>query len=122
MDSKFFLYSKTIIVAMLGTAATWSAYFAGTVTLEVAVTATLSAAVMAAMRMITTDPDWNGTLVGVELSETKSGTQVRFHHSGWPEANEHYRISVHCWALYLRILRRYLEFGETVPYEKRLSV
>jgi hypothetical protein len=43
--------------------------------------------------------------------------ELRMTHAdrGWPEANGHYRTSCHCWALYLRILRRYLEFGETVP-------
>ena len=35
---------------------------------------------------------------------------------------EHYRISNCCWAMYLRILRRYLEYGETVSYEDRLDV
>jgi hypothetical protein len=35
-----------------------------------------------------------------------------------PEAG----ISTYCWAMYLRILKRWLEFGEQVPYEKRLSV
>ena len=49
-------------------------------------------------------------------------TKVRFYHRGWPEANSHYRISCHCWALYLRILRRHIEHGESVPYEKRLDV
>ena len=43
-------------------------------------------------------------------------------HLGWPEANAHYRTSCHCWALYLRVLRRYLENGESVPYEVRLDV
>jgi uncharacterized protein YndB with AHSA1/START domain len=66
--------------------------------------------------------DWMGTLVGFQLYPSGSGTQVRFHHRGWPEVNEHYRTSCHCWALYLRILRRYLEFGETVPYDERLAV
>jgi hypothetical protein len=31
------------------------------------------------------------------------------------------RISCHCWALYLRLLRRHLEFGESVPYDRRLE-
>jgi len=66
--------------------------------------------------------DWMGTLVGFELEEVPTGTQVRFHHTGWPVANEHYRISCYCWAMYLRILRRSLEFGEQVPYERRLDV
>jgi Activator of Hsp90 ATPase homolog 1-like protein len=32
------------------------------------------------------------------------------------------KISSYCWAMYLRILKRYVEFGEEVPYEKRLQV
>jgi uncharacterized protein YndB with AHSA1/START domain len=67
------------------------------------------------------DADWAGTRVGFDLSPTASGTQVRFYHLGWPAANEHYRVSCHCWALYLRILRRYLEHGEVVAYESRLD-
>jgi len=43
-------------------------------------------------------------------------------HTGWPEDNKHWRISCYCWAMYLRLLRRYLEYGEIVPYERRLEV
>ena len=74
------------------------------------------------LRMTHADGDWMNTLVGFEFAAAGSGTRVRFHHRGWPEVNDHYRTSCHCWALYLRILRRYLEFGETVAYEKRLDV
>jgi hypothetical protein len=42
--------------------------------------------------------------------------------TGWPVDNEHWRISCYCWAMYLRLLRRYLEHGEIVPYERRLEV
>jgi len=73
------------------------------------------------LQIIDADPDWNGTSVGVVLSPLDGGTQVEFHHRGWAVANEHFRTASHCWALYLRILRRHLEFGETVPYEDRLS-
>ena len=65
--------------------------------------------------------DWQGTRVGFVLEENDGVTQVRFHHSGWPEANDHYRGSCYCWAMYLRLLRRYVETGETVPYEDRDS-
>lgn len=68
------------------------------------------------------DKDWNGTRVGFHMEEQNGSTTVRFHHLGWPEANEHYRISCYCWAMYLRILRRYLEHGEMVSYENRLDV
>ena len=75
-----------------------------------------------ALRLTLADPDWTGTVVAFELSPGGAGTQVRFSHRGWPEANAHYRTSTHCWALYLRILRRHLEHGETVPYDVRLEV
>ncbi len=65
--------------------------------------------------------DWVGTRVGFALEEKDGTTQVRFHHAGWPEANEHYRVSCYCWAMYLRLLKRYVEQGEIVPYEGRLD-
>ena len=68
------------------------------------------------------DADWTGTRVGFHLQDSPGMTNVRFHHTGWPSQNEHWRISCYCWAMYLRILRRYLEHGELVPYEKRLDV
>jgi uncharacterized protein YndB with AHSA1/START domain len=67
-------------------------------------------------------PDWLGTRVGFQLLARNNSTQVRFYHTGWPTPNEHWRISCYCWAMYLRILRRYLEHGEEVPYERRLDV
>lgn len=66
--------------------------------------------------------DWQGTRMGIILKEKDDITDVRFHHCGWPEDNEHYRISCYCWAMYLRLLKRYVEFGEVVPYETRLDV
>ena len=68
------------------------------------------------------DKEWVGTKVGFHLEARGGATQVRFHHLGWPAATEHYRVSCYCWAMYLRVLRRYLEHGESVPYERRLDV
>jgi uncharacterized protein YndB with AHSA1/START domain len=73
-------------------------------------------------KLVKSSRDWLGTLVGFELASLEDKTEVRFHHTGWPEQNEHYRISCYCWAMYLRVLKRYLEHGETVPYERRLDV
>lgn len=73
------------------------------------------------LAMIGSQEDWRGTRVGVRLEDDNGVTQVRFHHLGWPEANEHYRVSCYCWAMYLRLLKRYLEHGEVVPYEDRLE-
>jgi uncharacterized protein YndB with AHSA1/START domain len=74
------------------------------------------------LRLTVADGDWLGTRVGFRLEEQGGTTQVRFAHTGWPTPNEHYRVSCHCWAMYLRILRRHLEHGEVVPYEQRLEV
>ncbi|HEY7754154.1 MAG TPA: SRPBCC domain-containing protein [Steroidobacteraceae bacterium] len=71
--------------------------------------------------MSAADSDWVGTRVGFRLTPRGDVTWLRFHHLGWKMPNEHYRISCHCWAMYLRVLRRYLEHGETVPYQSRLD-
>jgi uncharacterized protein YndB with AHSA1/START domain len=73
------------------------------------------------LEMIDADADWRGTIVRFHLDPGSERTVVRFAHLGWRSANEHYRISSHCWAMYLRILRRYLEHGERVPYDDRLD-
>lgn len=67
------------------------------------------------------DRDWLGTRVGFEFEAKGLAAEVRFHHTGWPADTEHYRVSSYCWAMYLRILRRYLERGELIPYEQRLE-
>jgi uncharacterized protein YndB with AHSA1/START domain len=72
--------------------------------------------------MTRADADWTGTKVGFRLAGQGTGTQVAFYHTGWPAANDHYRTSCYCWAMYLRILKRYLEHGEMVEYEARLEV
>jgi uncharacterized protein YndB with AHSA1/START domain len=74
------------------------------------------------LQMTSADADWQGSKVGFSLKPKNAFTEVDFYHTGWPENNEHYRISSYCWAMYLRILKRYIEFGEKVPYGKRLSV
>jgi uncharacterized protein YndB with AHSA1/START domain len=74
------------------------------------------------LHLVQADADWVGTRVGFHLERQADGTQVRFHHTGWPELNQHYRISCYCWAMYLRLLRRLVEYGEIVPYERRLDV
>jgi uncharacterized protein YndB with AHSA1/START domain len=73
------------------------------------------------LELVRADPEWTGTRVGFALEPQDARTWLRFRHTGWPEANEHFRISSNCWAMYLRILRRYLEHGEEVPYEDRLD-
>ena len=71
------------------------------------------------LKMTKSDKDWQGTRVGFVMNENDGVTQVRFYHTNWPEANDHYRGSCFCWALYLRLLKRYVEHGDVVPYEDR---
>jgi uncharacterized protein YndB with AHSA1/START domain len=74
------------------------------------------------LEMTQAHPDWMNTRVGCELRpEGRESTRVRFYHTGWPSANQHWRVSCYCWAMYLRIMRRHLEHGESVPYEQRLD-
>jgi uncharacterized protein YndB with AHSA1/START domain len=72
--------------------------------------------------IVRADPDWTGSHVGFSQESASGATMVHFYHKGWASVNAHYRVSCHCWALYLRILRRYLEHDEFVPYEDRLDV
>lgn len=71
------------------------------------------------LTMADSDRDWEGTRVGFALEAVASGTKLRFSHSGWRDANEHFRVSCFCWATYLRVLKRYLEAGIRIPYEER---
>lgn len=73
------------------------------------------------LEMKRADADWTGTRVGFRLEERDGTTHVRFRHTGWPAANDHYRTSSFCWAMYLRLLVKHVERGETVPYERRLD-
>ena len=66
--------------------------------------------------------DWQGARIGFHLMEKEDLTEVKSHHQGWPEDNEHYRTSCYCWAMYLRLLKRYVEYGEVVSYEDSLEV
>jgi len=75
-----------------------------------------------AVEMTGADADWLGTRVRFVLEPAEGGTMVRFSHSGWRSENEHFRVSSYCWAMYLRLMRRYAEAGEQVPYEDRLIV
>ncbi len=67
------------------------------------------------------DEDWTGTRVGFRLRNEGGGTALRFEHRGWAGINDHYRTSACCWAMYLRLLRKFIEEGTVVPYEGRLE-
>lgn len=73
------------------------------------------------LQVIKADDDWTDTRVRFDLGPGSGVTPVHFRHVGWPTNNDLYRVSSYCWAMYLRILRRYLEYGEHVAYEKRIT-
>jgi uncharacterized protein YndB with AHSA1/START domain len=74
------------------------------------------------LELTTASDDWTGTRVGFQLEPVGDHTQVKFYHTGWKTPGEHFRISSFCWAMYLRIMKRWVELGETVPYRERLDV
>ena len=74
------------------------------------------------LTMTASDADWRHSRVRFELVSADAATTLRFSHAGWPQKNTHFRVSSHCWALYLRLLRRYVEIGDVVRYDGRLSV
>ena len=71
--------------------------------------------------MLDADADWRGTRVGIELEPSGTRTQLRFRHTGWRAANDHFRSTSFCWAMYLRVLKRFVELGEHTAYEVRLD-
>lgn len=72
--------------------------------------------------MVDAAEDWMGTRVGFHLRQDGSQTLLAFHHTGWSRGGDHYATSSYCWAMYLRVMKRLLELGESVPYEERLAV
>lgn len=83
--------------------------------------ATADSPVRFELEFVHADDDWLGSRITFHLDERDGVTVVRFSHTGWPQTNTHFRVSAHCWALYLRLLRRYLEHGDVIPYERRLD-
>ena len=74
------------------------------------------------LKVIKADEDWNGTLIGFNLLEKNWNTHLEFYNTGWSETSEHFKISSYCWGMYLRLLKRYLEYGEIIAYKNRLEV
>lgn len=87
-----------------------------------AVVTNVSANELFELRFTVADSDWTGTVLCFSVTPSAGGTQLEFSHTGWPENNEHFRISSFCWAMYLRLLNRWVEYGEKVEYEERLNV
>lgn len=71
-------------------------------------------------KMVKAHEDWIGTAFGFELiAKSPIQTQVIFNHKGWKQASEHFRMTSYYWAMYLRLLKRFLELGEIIPFQDR---
>ena len=70
-------------------------------------------------KMVHAMDDWMGTEVGIRLTEDKDITIVDFFHTGWPAANDHFRISNYCWGYLLAGMKKYIEEGVVIPFERR---
>jgi uncharacterized protein YndB with AHSA1/START domain len=70
-------------------------------------------------RFTNAEPDWTGTRLRIELEPEGEKTWISFLHDGWKEDNDHFCHTSFCWAQYLRLLRRWIEEGMSVAYEKR---
>ena len=64
------------------------------------------------------NPDWVGTTLAIELSETPTGTRVHLVHSGDPAKNEVYERCCDAWSYFLRSLASYMMTGTGEPYPK----
>ena len=69
--------------------------------------------------MTTSSEDWQNTTFGIELEELKNGTLLKFSHLGWRNCNAEFRNSSFCWAILLNGLKKYLEEGLIIPFDKR---
>jgi hypothetical protein len=58
--------------------------------------------------------------IGFEI-DARNGYTLSLYNTGWKLKNKHYKISSFCWAMYLRILKRHIDTGEMMPYEKSLD-
>jgi uncharacterized protein YndB with AHSA1/START domain len=69
--------------------------------------------------MVESEEDWHQTSLVFKIEPFAQVCILSFEHRGWREANDHFRRTSYCWALYLRCLKLYLETSETVRYNDR---
>jgi uncharacterized protein YndB with AHSA1/START domain len=72
------------------------------------------------LRITAADYEWMNTRIGFLLENIGDATRIEFYHKGWQQKNDQYKITCYNWAMYLRVLKRHLEFGDRIPYEQRL--
>jgi len=71
------------------------------------------------LAMTKSDPDWDPTSFGFDLTAENDQTLLQFWHRDWPEDNGHFRHSSYCWAILLSGLKGYVETGTVIPFPER---
>ena len=64
------------------------------------------------------NPEWLGTKLALELTETPAGTRVHLSHAGYPAKDEVYERCAEAWPYFLRSLTSYILTGTGQPYPK----
>ena len=65
--------------------------------------------------MTAASADWIGTVASFRIDASDDVSWLRYARAGWGAAREHYRVSSYRWAMYLGVLRCWLERGDVVP-------
>ena len=65
-----------------------------------------------------TPPEWEGTEISWDLSESDGGTNLSFAHRGWKSVDNSFPFINYSWGYYLVSLVRYLEEGTGFPHDK----
>jgi uncharacterized protein YndB with AHSA1/START domain len=65
------------------------------------------------------DEDWKDTILSFVIVEKNNKCLLRFEHQKWREADDHFRQTSYCWAMYLKCLKDFLESSVVLPYLKR---
>ena len=68
------------------------------------------------------DVDWTDTMLSFLVEEREEYTLLHLRHSNWKRDNEHFGRTNYCWAMYLLSLKRYVENGDVLSYERRGDV
>lgn len=72
-----------------------------------------------AFQFVEADNDWLGTVMAFKLYFAEGTTRTAFSHTGWSATNEHFRRSSYCWAMYLNLMKIYVESGQISAFEDR---
>ncbi len=65
------------------------------------------------------DPEWIGTTITFELTESNGITTVDFVHAQWKEMTPCYKFCNYNWAMFLLSLKQYCELEQGIPSQER---